>query len=213
MHLSQILESIDLGTRARYDFYLRLITPTNPEDVLRRWLFAFMSIHTTWTSNVRGYRALQDLRWLEHPNRETRLVRLIRDAGVGLHNGRAHAIDRFATAFSASPSRFSFTGNVKAERDALAKELYGIGFAKVSFAAELINPSANIACLDVHTLRWLGAENLNGTQRPEVYRRYEKRWIRRAKSVGLPPVTARHIVWDRMKGKPDMRYWSWILES
>ena len=40
-----------------YKEYWESIRPNNNDEIFRRYLFSFMSVHTTWKSNVAGYNA------------------------------------------------------------------------------------------------------------------------------------------------------------
>ena len=38
-----------------YKQYWESVKPLTQDDIFRRWLFAFCSVHTTWEGNIRGY--------------------------------------------------------------------------------------------------------------------------------------------------------------
>lgn len=195
-----------------YTNYIYSIKPQNNDDILRRWLFAFCSIHTTWENNVSGYTALKDLGWF---NRESYIRARLKYARTGLHNVRANHIYNFTARWKKSSDRYSFKGrNFKVLRNKLSSELKGIGLAKVSFAAELINPDAGVICLDRHVLRWMtGGTELNGKMSVRQYEELEQRWKKACREYKYHPVAARHALWDINQGKTDMRYWSQVLEQ
>lgn len=182
-------------------------------EVFRRFLFAFMSVHTTWEINVLGYQAIKDFEeWRDkHFGLRTRLVR----SGAGLHNNRTRWIDRFSDAFWAGPSEFRRRGRESwaAYRDRLEDRIVGLGPAKVSFALELCWPlEAEVVCLDVHMLRLYG-KTAADAPKANVYHRLEADWVGRARAAQLPPFIVKQIHWDRMQGRPNSRYWSHVFEQ
>ncbi len=196
----------------RYAHYWDDLTARTDAQLFRRFLFAYMSVHTTWESNVNGYAAIEGFEeWLgSHQGLRTKLVR----SGVGLHNNRAKWIDQFAGAFWQSPGRFR-RGNRESwpsYRDRLEKSIVGLGPAKVSFALELAYPlEAEVVCLDVHMLRAYGKRDQS--LKVGEYERYEHDWVSRARAAGLPSYIVKQVHWDRLQGKPDSRYWSHVLEE
>lgn len=207
------MDELDRSTILRYTDYIQSIAPTTEWDTAKRWIFAFCSIHTSWESNVAGYKAVTAL----GPDAtEGEITEALREARSGLHYVKGRNIRAFLDRFKQDPVKYSFTRTVtaKAQRDALAAELYGIGLAKVSFACELINPEAQLVCLDAHALRWItGDTNLNGKMGPARYRSIELAWLSAAREFGYSPIAARHATWDRIQNQPDMRYWSHAIED
>lgn len=184
----------------------------NDVDLFRRFLFAFMSVHTTWESNVAGYKAIRDHeRWLGTRNGlRTALVQ----SGAGFHNNRAKWITRFADDYWAGPQAWRRAPREawQVYRDRLERSILGLGPAKVSFALELAFPlEAEVVCLDVHMLRLYGAKPEK--VRVGEYERMEHDWLGRARAVELPSFIVKQMHWDRMQGQPDSRYWSHTLEE
>lgn len=194
-----------------YTQYIQTITPVTDDDILRRWLFAFSSVHTTWENNVRSYQAIKDLSW--EGDRQALLAKLT-SSGAGLHNGRTNSIWAFTTRFRENPSQFRVPSTrYRERRDRLANTIHGLGLAKTSFAFELISPTTPILCLDRHVLMWLtGSHDLNGKMNATGYRRLERRFLRACKAEGYNPVAVRHAMWDIYQEKQDMRYWSYVFE-
>jgi len=55
-------------------------------ECFKRWVFAIMSVHTTWESNVRGYNlAVKDMSWTLDKDV---LEQMITDARVGINHRR-----------------------------------------------------------------------------------------------------------------------------
>ena len=55
-----LFNSFDQEEVQRYKDYWQGVAPKNDTEVFQRWLFAFMSVHTTWERNVIGYEAIKD---------------------------------------------------------------------------------------------------------------------------------------------------------
>jgi hypothetical protein len=195
----------------RYVDYWEKLTARTDAELFRRFLFAYCSVHTTWEGNVNGYQAIKEHEeWLgSHQGLRTRLVR----SGVGLHNNRAKWIASFGDAFWADPNAYrrGVRESWQGYRDRLERGITGLGPAKVSFALELAYPlEAEVVCLDVHMLRLYGRKDQN--LKVGEYERYEHDWLGRCRAVGLPSYIVKQIHWDAVQGKPDSRYWSYVLE-
>lgn len=186
------------------------ITPTKSEQIFQRYLFAFLSVHTSWEMNVQAYLKLKD--WYEWANDEEVLWTKLNEAGVGLHNNRVKYITLFARAYWKASGEF-----VKAPcetwtqcRDRLEKKLLGLGLAKSSFALELIYPTeSSVACLDVHMFRLYG---MNQTKDRTRYKELEAHWVQWSKMYNVPSFMARAIYWNKRQGHPDCRYWAYVFE-
>lgn len=200
-----------------YKEYWESVRPQNVDDIFRRYLFAYMSVHTTWESNVKGYNAVKDFNcWLD--NQEL-LLEKIKNSGVGLHNNRTKYIWDFKTKFWSNPKDFYFTTkkyHVK-KRDSIVNKIKGIGLAKVSFALEMIHPNeARALCLDVHMLRLYGMEHLKYNKSKsgiDSYKKAERHWMVNCGKMRVPSYIARSIYWDKLQNKEDSRYWSFALEN
>jgi thermostable 8-oxoguanine DNA glycosylase len=200
-----------------YKEYWESVRPQNIEDIFRRYLFAYTSVHTTWQGNVKGYNAIKNFNeWIDDEN-------ILRDklhkSGVGLHNNRTKYIWDFASKFWANPKDFYFTskkGHVK-KRDEIVSKINGIGLAKVSFALEMIHPNeARALCLDVHMLRLYDMEHLKYNKSKSgstVYKKAERHWMVNCGKNKIPSYIARSIYWDSLQKKDDSRYWSYVLED
>jgi len=79
---------------AEYSKYWDSVTPRNASEVFQRWLFAFMSVHTSWRSNINGYLMIRN--WWEWMNKPEELERRIVESGAGLHKNRTKFITAFA---------------------------------------------------------------------------------------------------------------------
>ena len=110
-----------------YKEYWESIKPQNYEDIFRRYLFSFMSVHTTWKGNVSGYKAIKDFNeWID--NKELLLEKL-KNSGVGLHNNRTEYVWDFKTKFWTNPKDYIITTkkyHVK-KRDSIIDKIRGLG--------------------------------------------------------------------------------------
>lgn len=201
----------------KYKEYWESVRPQNVEDIFRRYLFSYCSVHTTWQGNVKGYNAIKNFNeWIDN---QDVLKEKLHKSGVGLHNNRTKYIWDFSQKFWANPKDFYFTakkGHIK-KRDSIVNKINGIGLAKVSFALEMIHPNeARALCLDVHMLRLYDMETLkynkskSGTN---LYKKMERHWMVNCGKHKIPSYIARSIYWDNLQKKEDSRYWSFVLED
>src|SRR6056300_552833 len=119
-----------------YKEYWESVRPQNLEDIFRRYLFAYCSVHTTWKGNCSGYKAIKNFEeWVD----DKELLRTkLSNSGVGLHNNRTEYIWEFKDKFFQNPKSFYLTAkkyHVK-KRDQIVEKIRGLGHAKVSFALE-----------------------------------------------------------------------------
>lgn len=194
-----------------YKAYWASIAPRDDSQRFQRWLFAFLSVHSTWESNVKGYELLKN--WTEWFNRWDILEQKINESRVGLNNLRLRFLKQFAMDYWKNPVHYTKgTGETWAQcRDRLEKKILGLGFAKTSFALEMIYPlQAEVACMDVHLYRLYGLQQ----KRDSIFgRSIESHFVQMAKLWNTPPALARAIMWDRKQEKADSRYWSYVLEG
>jgi len=201
----------------KYKEYWESVRPQNNDDIFRRYLFSYCSVHTTWQGNIKGYNAIKNFNeWIDDKDA---LREKLHKSGVGLHNNRTNYIWDFSTKFWDNPKDFYFTTkkyHVK-KRDSIVSKISGIGMAKVSFALEMIHPNeARALCLDVHMLRLYDMEHLkynksrSGT---ESYKKAERHWMVNCGKLKVPSYIARSIYWDDLQNKENSRYWSFVLED
>ena len=62
--IDKLFNSFNAEEVERYKSYWESIKPKNDTELFQRWLFAFMSVHTSWESNVRGYGGSKGLDFL-----------------------------------------------------------------------------------------------------------------------------------------------------
>jgi thermostable 8-oxoguanine DNA glycosylase len=194
----------------RYRDYWRTLTPEDYFETFERWLFAFCSVHTTWTSNVRGFQAIRE--WTRWYQDKDMLLTLLKDSGVGLHSNRTRFISQFANDYWNNPQVYYYTPAETwvAYRNRLVNRILGLGLAKVSFALEMIYPcAAEIVCLDTHMFQFYG---LDQSKHARHYQALERHWVSHSLGRNVPSTVARAIYWDRKQKRTDSRYWTHILE-
>lgn len=201
-----------------YEEYWKSISPTNSNEIFRRWLFAYTSIHSTWQSNVRSYNHIKNFE--QWKNDKSKLAELLFLSKSGLQNQRTENIWDFKNKFFDNPDSFikSSSESWVDLRNRLAQNLKGIGLAKVSFALELCYPNnVEIVCLDVHMLRALkmNEQGYRADSKKEIaeYMTGENVWVEKSKRIETSPYITRCLYWDILQGHKNSRYWSSCLES
>ena len=195
--------------------YWDKLTVDSHAECFKRWVFAIMSVHTTWESNVRGYNyAMKDLSWTIDKDA---LEKMIIDARVGIHHRRNKGLWQLAQKFRANPKQFYKKSKETWQecRNRLIGSIYGLGNAKTTYALALSFPvEAQLCCLDVHLLRFMGHDLSNGhASSLKVYQEMEDEWLARCTKHGVAPNVAREIYWNKVQGRRNSRYWSYCLEK
>jgi len=63
-NVDRFFDNLKLGAVHSEQEYWTNLIPQDDAEMFARWVFAIMSVHTTWESNVRGYEiAMSDLSW------------------------------------------------------------------------------------------------------------------------------------------------------
>ena len=82
--------------------YWSKITPEEPEQKFQRYLFAFLSVHTTWESNCKAYNLLKDFnQWKDD---EVLLHKKLVQSRVGMQNNRTKYLNKFIKEFAENES-------------------------------------------------------------------------------------------------------------
>lgn len=207
----EFFTDIDPVKIAEYEEYWETIAPKNDSDFFKRWLFAFMSVHTSWKANIAGYNAIKS--WWLWLNRPEKLLEDIKNSAVGMHNLRVKFISEFAHKFWENPSNYRKTSveSWSEFRDRLQNGTLGLGAAKTSFALEMCYPnSAEVVCLDTHMFQAYG---LDQTKDAKQYRELENHWVDMCSMRNVSPYIARCIYWDKKQNKDSSKYWSHVLEN
>lgn len=182
------------------------ITPSSSEEIYKRYLFAFLSVHTSWQSNRKAYLVLKDwYKWIS--NKEILRQKLI-ESSVGLFNNRADYIFSFSHDFWENTKNYQKQPNEswKQCRDRIEKNILGLGLAKSSFALEMVYPLfAEIVCLDTHLFRFY---KMDQTKDRNKYKILESHWTTWAKMFNIPCYIARAIYWNRNQKQKDCLYWA-----
>lgn len=194
-----------------YINYWDKLKPINDSERFQRYLFAFMSVHTTWERNIIGYNNIKD--WWNWMNRWEVLHQRLVDSRVGLHNNRLKFIKEFTTKYWSDTAYYNRGQNESWSdfRNRLVDDIKGLGKAKSSFALEMIYPTeAEVACMDTHLFKVYG---LDQTKHIRKYNVIESNWIENSIQKEVPPYIARCIYWDRKQNYTNSRYWSHVLEE
>jgi thermostable 8-oxoguanine DNA glycosylase len=191
--------------------YWKNLKPINDSERFQRFLFAYMSVHTSWESNIKGYALIKD--WWVWMNQWDILQEKLIQSRVGLHNNRLRFLKDFTHKFWSNPSFYEIgkNENWSCFRNRIEKNIKGLGLAKSSFAIEMMYPvEAHITCLDTHLFQ---AYELNQSKDKKKYQDIENHWVKNSLKKHLPPYIARCIYWDRKQEQTDSRYWSHVLEE
>jgi hypothetical protein len=210
IEVGNFFNQLDYKLVPSYIEYWSSIAPKNDSEIFQRWLFAFLSVHTSWKMNCIGYQRVKN--WWTWLNREDNLLEAIQGSGVGMHNMRVKFISEFAYKFWENPDSYK-----KAEdeswvefRNRLKQVTLGLGPAKTSFAVEMCYPTqAKLSCLDTHMFQAYG---LDQTKDAKQYNNIERHWVDMCSIWNVPPYIARCMYWDTKQGYMDSRYWSHVLE-
>ena len=206
-----------------YNDYWGELKPQSNNAAFRRYLFAFMSVHTSWKNNCKGYIAIKQFtNWTLEKGEQLELwnynsddlFRRIEGTRVGMQNNRTNYIGRFSDTFWDNPSDYLARNSDETWtewRDRLAKKILGLGKAKTSFAIEMLFPlEAQVVCMDTHLFQVYG---LNQTKDAKLYDAIEADWLDRSEQRGLSPYMARCLYWDKNQKRKNSRYWSKVLEA
>ena len=193
--------------------YWDKLTIQDDAEFFKRWVFAIMSVHTTWESNVRGYiEAMKDLSWTISKNG---LKKMVENARVGMYHRRNKGLWQLAQKFRSNPKQFYKRDDETWQecRNRLIGTIFGLGNAKTTYALALAYPTeAQLCCLDVHLLRFMGHE-MDGQPNLKIYQAMEDEWLERCNKYGVAPNVAREIYWNKVQGRRNSRYWSYCLEK
>lgn len=214
MTVQSVFDNITQDEISRYTEYWNSIAPQNDSEIFQRWLFAYMSIHTTWEGNVRGYQAIKNFEdWIFD---KKILFEKLTNSRVGMQNKRTEYIWNFSRLFFLNPKNFhkKLDESWFEFRDRLVKLCGGIGLAKVSFTLEMCFPQeSQVVCLDTHMIKLYGIELTSKKIDCPVYLSTEKDWLIRSISKNTSPCITRAIFWDKKQKQNDSRYWSYVLEA
>jgi len=212
------IQSIDESEVKPYQIYWESVKPKNDEEHYWRFVFAHLSVHTSWNSNVNSYLHLRKTKdqWFGKDKQE--LTNALVESRVGLYVRRSQGISLFTESFKLDPNAWKkVAGESWIEcRNRLAKKSLGIGLAKTAFALEMCYPNeCDSVCLDTHMLQLYGYEPTKQSKitNKAGYLPIEKHWTETCKEKKIPSYIARCIFWDKKQHQKDSRYWSHVFES
>lgn len=212
--IDKFFNSLNANVVEKETEYWQDLTIQNDAENFARWVFAIMSVHTTWESNVHGYNiAMKDLSWTIS---KTALKQMVVDARVGMFHRREKGLWQLAQKFRSNPKQFYKKNNETWQecRNRLVGTIYGLGNAKTTYALALAHPTeAELCCLDVHLLRFMGHDLSKGhTSTLKAYETMEDEWLVRCEEHQIASNVAREIYWNKVQGRRNSRYWSYCLE-
>lgn len=214
LDVTRLICSAELSTVNEYLAYWTRIKPKDGWEALQRWLFASLSIKATWQKNRDAYLLLKDKPW----DTEKELRALLLESRVGLVERRTKTILQMYERYESAPEYFFPVIPDYAPihiwqgiRNRYVKELYGFGIAKASFSLEMCYPrQCKVVCADTHILQMYGVSD-GHYQR--MYPALERHWVSNCQRRNNPSPMVRHILWDRIQGKENTRYWSDVFEK
>lgn len=212
----ETIKSLNKDEVKAYSEYWESISPKTKEEVFNRWLFAQLSVHTSWSMNVSSYLLLKRNfdNWIDD---RQELSRLLIESRVGLHTTREKGIWYTSQTIFKNETILKEDGETwVACRDRLMSQVYGLGFAKTAFALELCFPLLNDSvCLDTHMLQLYGYEpkDVAKANKGKVYKQIEQHWSDTCKNEDIPPYIARCLFWDKKQNHNNSKYWSYVFES
>ena len=199
-----------------YNRYWNEITPTKNEDIARRYVFSFLSVHTPWSSNVSSFLLLEKNK--DKLNNKEELTAILQQSRAGNYETKSRGIVKFQKDFETNPDFFKlYDGDHQAQRDLIMNQCFGLGLAKTAFALEMcFRLSAQVVCLDTHMLQLYGytdkkERNKAGSSK-RLYHEMEKHWLATCKQLDISPVIARAIWWDKKQQQKNSKYWSYVIE-
>lgn len=209
----KVIASIDVKVHNEYvDYWNTVVRPKTDVAAMRRWFFAFASVHTTWKGNIELYKALKAVTADDVSVED--LAEIVKRSRAGMHSVRSKAITRFMSQFWADNSTLRkppTNGLWVPYRNQLVKDLYGLGMAKTSFGLELCWPTeAGVVCLDTHMFQLYGLDQADANQ--ATYLAVERHWIDRCAERKLLPTICRHVFWDTLKGRSSTHYWAHVFD-
>jgi thermostable 8-oxoguanine DNA glycosylase len=198
-----------------YNEYWSSIAAKTDEDVFNRYVFSFLSVHTSWSSNVRAYLLLKENKDAFYDSNA--LTKLIKEGGVQYYNTKATGLYKFHSDFLFNPTFFDPTLYNQDYRDRIMSYCHGLGLAKTAFAFEMCNPLENqTVCVDTHILQLYGYEDAIERGRagssPKKYKEIEDHWLATCKTLNIAPTIARAIWWDKKQKQKNSRYWTYVIE-
>ncbi len=185
------------------------IMPTSDHSNLNRWRFAYCTVHTPWLRSCEQYNAIKNT--YENTNKES-LIKILKNTSGGMWDIKATGISTLHEYWQDTPEIFEPQTNWQRFRNNLVSKLKKLGFAKTSFAIEMIHPhEAQCICIDRHMFKAFGWENVDRACSPEQYHYYENWWIDLSNSFGIAPVVSRNLFWDKIQQQPSSMYWAKYL--
>lgn len=180
---------------------------TDAKTTYQRILFSLLSVSTSFEAGSLAWLLLKD-----KPNTDVNVVesviRSVHAPGrvtntVAYPTTKAADIVAFTIRFNKNPGQFILEAGESPEQWRDRTNIRGLGLAKISFAAALLDPMASdCVCLDRHMTRWFTG-SVTRTPNPRIYRRYEIALAKIGRVYGISGFLTQWVVWDWLRGKEE----------
>lgn len=228
MKVSTIVASITDEEIEKYTKYWKLLKPITHQQISNCFIFAFLSIRTTWRKNVHGFELWGNDKIInivkavhntpdEDPTKEAKvrtLNAMVAALQTGLQGQKLSSVQSFLEL-----TKDDFNAVLKKEdeswdtyRNRISDAIRYLGITKSSFAIELLYPDeAGVVCIDTRMVNMFGYKGMH--LGPKKYREIEKEWVAYSETRGVAPAIARHIVWSRESPSGNCTDWSNCLDT
>ena len=186
--------------KAQYEDWTARVADT-PYSAVELMELAIISAHTQFEPMVDGFKATRNAETIDEV-----ADCLYREGVIASHNKAAYIMDvRERCIFGDTPLPEADYRDYRREF-----KFKGLGHAKLSFAACLIDPQgSDIICLDTHMIEvYRGVKGSSNEGRRAIstlarYEAIEDLVLTEAEEVGLTPFAYQWAVWDWKRGTPE----------
>ncbi len=191
------------------------LIPSTAEEIWSRIEFAGISPRVTYSVNVKAFKYLSFDRDL-HYNSYSSMLKALKHCGTGIYKVKTKCLLDTYSKYVKDPRQFLKQQDEtwQTYRNRITAEVYGLGYAKASFAVELLYPlQAEVVCLDTHILKLFGIKN-RSIQDKEDYQAFEHEFLLKCKELNIPPPIARNIIWNELVANAEgLDFWTHCFRS
>ena len=167
------------------------------QEAVRRIGFAILSVHSDFDATVRCYNAVQQEDWSD---RFGLTKSIARHPLVQYPRQKAQALCRLWTMAFLDGEDLRPFGDDLEYRERLRKTVWGLAWAKASFAVMLVKGQADVCCIDTHMHRLLTGQVARQQIGKRLYLELEQRVRLVATRREVPVSVVQHCLWDAMRG-------------
>lgn len=203
------------------------LQPKTLKDLALRYIYGILSIRTYWQKNKDSFQDLKSLINIDNQTGEVDLTTLTQDkidstlrkSRCGYYESKVMPIYRFLKMFPKHCNNYYINlKNVdtwQKSRNHTKELIFGLGFAKTSFAYELVEPfTLDVTCLDRHMLALYKLDPDMSLSNRHYYEIIENHWCDTCHKYGQFPFIIRCLYWDIVVHKQDnSKYWAECLRS